>query len=259
MNTFSVKPYLLNYANSIYRKSQKLNTDSALRNGFNTNIFSFSKDDIDSDFKFKNKKILNCRKGDGFWLWKPYFIYKALKSINDGNYLFYCDSGAYFIKPITPLIQISIESKQDIISFNLPYSNSQYIKGEAFVKMNCDTNDCRSASHKVAGYHLWRKSKFSVDFAHDFLEFAQDYQIISDAKSVDATQNSSDFIDHRHDQAIFSMLCWKYNLEGYRDPSQFGNDQVQFFQNSNYQQLINLTRKKNYSFYQRILKKFIKI
>lgn len=69
MNAFSVKPYLLNYANSIYRKSQNLNTDSALRNGFNTHIFSFSKDDIDPDFKSKNRKILNCRKGNGFWLW----------------------------------------------------------------------------------------------------------------------------------------------------------------------------------------------
>ena len=47
------------------------------------------------------------------------------------------------------LIQISIDSNQDIISFDLPFKNSQYIKGDAFVRMNCDTNDCRSASHKV--------------------------------------------------------------------------------------------------------------
>ena len=112
----------------------------------------------------------------------PIFIYNSLKSINDGDYLFYCDSGAYFIQPITPLIQISIDSNQDIISFDLPFKNSRYVKGDAFVRMNCDTNDCRSAPHKVAGYHLWRKSKFSVEFANEFLEFAQYYQIISDTK-----------------------------------------------------------------------------
>ena len=88
------------------------------------------------------------------------------------------------------------------------------------------------------------KSKFSVDFAHEFLEFAQDFQIISDVKSVDATQNSKDFIVHRHDQAIFSILCWNVQPEGYRDPSQFGNNQIQFFQNSNYQQLIKSHPKK---------------
>ena len=38
------------------------------------NIIIFEKNDIDNDFINKNKSILNCNRGGGYWLWKPYII-----------------------------------------------------------------------------------------------------------------------------------------------------------------------------------------
>ena len=45
------------------------------------NIIVFKKNDIDNDFIEKNKSILNCTRGGGYWLWKPYIINETLKKI----------------------------------------------------------------------------------------------------------------------------------------------------------------------------------
>ena len=45
----------------------------------------FGPSDISGDFYEKNQHILDQKRGAGYWLWKPYFIYKTLKKINDGE------------------------------------------------------------------------------------------------------------------------------------------------------------------------------
>jgi hypothetical protein len=52
----------------------------------------------------------------------------------------------------------------------------------------------------------------------------------------------SDFVAHRHDQSIFSLLTKRYGLVAYRDPSQYGNDLREEYPASTYGQLIDLTR-----------------
>jgi hypothetical protein len=259
MNQIRSKPFLMNYADWNYRKSQNKNTKTALKYGFNNKIFSYSKKDIDFDFRRKNDKLLNYKKGDGYWVWKAYFIYKTLLSLNEDQYLFYCDSGAHFINDITPLIDISVEYKQDIVSFNQPNINGKYIKRDTFFKMNCDSEDFRYAPHKVASFHLWKRTDFSINFAKEFLIYSQDEDIITDSPNKCDLPNYKEFIYHRHDQAIFSLLCKKYNLTGFRDPSQWGNDFKSSFSNSNYGQLILHTRSRRKSLIERIekFKKFL--
>jgi hypothetical protein len=50
-------------------------------------------------------------------------------------------------------------------------------------------------------------------------------------------QNSLEFKDHRHDQSILSLLVKKYNIEIFRDPTQWGNSEKELFKNSSYDQL----------------------
>ena len=55
---------------------------------------------MDDTFKQKNAHILNQGRGAGYWLWKPYIIYKWLTddSMEDDNsYLIYSDAGMVYI------------------------------------------------------------------------------------------------------------------------------------------------------------------
>src|ERR1700743_2779924 len=56
-------------------------------------------------FYLENKGILHCRRGDGYWLWKPYIILEALKSADPDDVVVYWDAGRVkpnaFTRPIT--------------------------------------------------------------------------------------------------------------------------------------------------------------
>ena len=47
-----------------------------------TSFTVYNNDSIDRNFYIKNKNILNSFRGSGYWLWKPYYIYKELRTTN---------------------------------------------------------------------------------------------------------------------------------------------------------------------------------
>ena len=81
-------------------------------------IHVFNPNDIDENFKNKNKKILEQRRGAGYWLWKPYFIYKVLLESNDDDVIFYVDAGNIFINDPSFLYE-KLSENDDIILFDL--------------------------------------------------------------------------------------------------------------------------------------------
>ena len=91
-----------------------------------------------------------------------------------------------------------------------------------------------------------RKSKTTMDFICEFLEYAKDEKIITDLENQCGHPNYPDFKEHRHDQSIFSLLTKKYGLDVYRSPAQNGNKFKQYYKTSNYEQLIVSTRRKGF-------------
>ena len=95
------KVIAITYANKIFKKHTKLNKKSALIVGNVDEHFTFCPNDIDPEFKEKNKEILSKNRGDGYWLWKPYFIYKAFKEkLKEGDYIIYTDAGILYMDSI---------------------------------------------------------------------------------------------------------------------------------------------------------------
>ncbi|MCB0292849.1 MAG: hypothetical protein KDH97_21525, partial [Calditrichaeota bacterium] len=72
---------LINFANGFFAKSQQLNTRTALAVGGFDKAISYTPKDIDRVFYRDNRRILSRVKGAGYWLWKPYFICKTLKTL----------------------------------------------------------------------------------------------------------------------------------------------------------------------------------
>ena len=131
--------------------------------------------------------------------------------MKDGDFLFYCDSGAHFISSITPLIDTSLATKQDIIVFNIDLHLSlpakyneclekRWTKRDALKMLNCDTPKFTDSKQIYASFCLWRKTKFSLDFANELLELSQNEMLITDTPS--RAENYPEFIEHRHDQSI---------------------------------------------------------
>jgi hypothetical protein len=150
---------LVNYANNLFRESQKRNRKTAIAFKSFDRVISYNSNDIDNLFLNKNKKILEQKRGNGYWLWKPYFVKKVLEDLKWGDFLFYCDSGGYFINSIEKLISLSLEKKQDVIPFELAHIESEWTKRDAFLLMNCDTIKYYDTNQRLASFFFNQKDR----------------------------------------------------------------------------------------------------
>ena len=91
--------YAMACADENYMPSAKFQLNTALKKGKVDRTLCYNITHIDAEFKKKNEKILQAggERRKGCYLWKPYFVNKALAEINDGDFLIYMDgAGGYY-------------------------------------------------------------------------------------------------------------------------------------------------------------------
>jgi hypothetical protein len=244
---------VVNYSNECYTSAQKTNRKTALNIGLVKKVISFSHKDIDEEFYLKNKEILEQKRGGGYWLWKPYFIKKALLELGENEILFYCDSGSKFVNSVDLLID-NFKEGFDIVPFELQFIEKHWTKRDCFQLADCDTQEFTNSKQILATFSLWKKSEFTISFAEEWLKLAQDPRVLTDMDNQLGLPNHEGFVEHRHDQSIFSLLIKKHKIIPYRDPSIYGTNLEDLYLNSNYPQILISTRQRNISFLKKIKK-----
>lgn len=203
-----MKKYFINYASNGFINSQKIGLASAVNFGFKAQGYGL--DDIDPLFYEKNKTIFSFNRGAGYWLWKPYFILRKLNEINYGDYLVYMDSGAKIVRDVDNILRM-IDHK-GILNFSMIQKTSKWTKGDCFYKINKNNpEDYKDHNQLQATYLFFRKNNSCVEFVKKWLEYSQQLELISDMPNR-YMQNFNDFIDHRHDQAIMSLLAYNEGM-----------------------------------------------
>lgn len=209
----------INYANKKYESQRRHNTLTAYKYGKIDKVIEYSPEDIDDQFMSDNAKILSCERGAGLWLWKPYFILKTLSGMEYGDYLFYCDSGSFYVNAVSYLVSAMEDVNQSVLGFELPMIMRQFTKKETFEIMNSCQYD---ENQNLATFILFKKNDFSLNFVKEWLSFCCDERVLSPEHLMYNIEEFDDFISHREDQSVFSILYKKYALVSFRDPSQFG-------------------------------------
>ena len=213
--------HLINYADLGFKQSQKENSISGILAGFDS-VIQYGKTDIDETFAKNNSKILNEKRGAGYWLWKPYIILETLKNTKKGDLVFYCDSGSQFIKDMTPIFEKIYNADRGIIVFEMSghHKENEYCrKHVAEEVVGCDKNIIES-DQNMASFVGVHNCEASIDIINQWLNLCTKEHLIMDKPPQ---QNEFEaFKDHRHDQTILSLLSKKLNLETATDPSQWG-------------------------------------
>jgi hypothetical protein len=226
----------ISYSNEKYRGSQKAFHRTAEKHGSDM-VISFGPEHIDKDFYKKNVHILCQWRGNGYWLWKPYFIIETLKRLNDGDIVLYSDAAVMVQKDLTTLYDIAYD--KGIVLFeqaNKEHTNRVWTKRDTFEIMGLDEPIYHNGVQLTATFSLWKKEERSFDLLYEWLKYMEDYRVSTDSPNYSMAGNLSDFKDHRHDQSVISLLSQKYNMERFRDPSQWGNEDHK--ENSPYEQLV---------------------
>lgn len=89
------------------------------------------------------------------------------------------------------------------------------------IRLDSDKVEYIDNNQICATYIIVKNSDYSRRIIQEYYELCQDYGLISDAPSVNCDEYP-EFVEHRHDQSIWSIACKRNNIKPYRDPSQFG-------------------------------------
>ena len=197
-----------------YAAARKYNVKMACQKGNVDRVFEYCEKDLDEEFLKKNSRIFSGARGAGYWLWKPYVVDKTLKQLKEGDYLFYCDSGAFLTGDLHVLTGFMERRGLDFMCFELELPEKHWTKRDIFIKLGCDRSEYTETKHRCATYFLIRKTERTSSFVKEWLEYAQIYELISDEDNVIYKQDNYDgFRENRHDQ--FSAFC--RSVMGFRD------------------------------------------
>ena len=169
----------INYADESFSKAQKWNLETALRWGADK-VIGYTPKDMDAEFREKNKDILAAKKGNGFYLWKPYFLNKAYKELQDGDYLIYTDAGSIYINKIQYLIDCMEKEEMDIMTFSLEKEmlERKYNKRDAFVLMGCDLPEYANTCLLYTSYKHYHCCYYNKTITAIFCPLFQSYATV---------------------------------------------------------------------------------
>lgn len=210
---------VINCCDSKFEMSREACSESSIHIGKADRVLEFSPDMIDEEFKRKNIDLLSVKRGAGLWMWKPYFILKALESVPEGHYLIYLDAGVVVINEFRHLIESLENSKQDIMVFELPLLAEEWTKKEVYTAIAPELD--RSFNQILAGYIVLKNTSFSRNLIKEWLTHMQDPVCLL-PQTITDEPNYWNFIENRDDQSVFTLICRKHDITPFKDPSQFG-------------------------------------
>ncbi|OPA80468.1 hypothetical protein BVG16_06995 [Paenibacillus selenitireducens] len=246
---------LINFADDKFAKQQKLNSKSGYKKGGFDKVIEYNPSSLGEDFTVRHKEFLEVsNRGAGYWLWKPYIILKTLEDANEGDYVFYCDSGSIFINSIDHIINAMEQNNQSIFLTELPLLEKQWTKMECFHELKCMDEKYRETPQVIATYIMLKKDENSIKLMNEYYNLCCKYQLLDDSKEM---KQDPKFIDHRHDQSLLSLLAKMNNVSFHRDITQYGirpflytaagrEYMIKSYRNSSYPQILLSYRKGNW-------------
>ena len=203
----------ISYASNKYLKQLTINKLTAINVGKVDEYYNYKFDDIDLNFLKNNKGILSKSRGNGYWLWKPYFILKTFKEkLNKGDYLIYTDAGIFYLDKVEKLIKYMKSINEDIWVNRLTHLEKRFSKRDAFILLDADYSIYTDTFQYMAGIQIYKKSKFSEMFLEKLLNYSTDKRIITDDPNTQGFPNYPGFKSNRHDQTVLSILYKKFKF-----------------------------------------------
>lgn len=227
--------YFISFGNERFVKSRKRIQEEASKLSIFDEYVIETESIIQEDaYKQVIDNIRTNGYGRGFYwyTWKPYIIYKLLTRINDGDILFYCDSGMAIhnnestknrFNNLFDRIQNKDICPTGIVTFYTighKHERLEYMYNMTQVFEHFNVSDNKDITHTQqcqAGVSMIMKCEKSMNIVKSWYETSVSNVelFVGDKRfcSLKQQQQMNGFRDHRHDQSIWSVLCKLYNVD----------------------------------------------
>jgi hypothetical protein len=150
--------------------------------------------------------------GPRFYVWKPHVVSRVLEAARDGDLVMYADSGCHFVRDPGPYLLAAATEPSGIYCMALEYADGtvhiarRWTKEDAFRALNVEPDDpLRALSQILATVFVLRRQESTRRLVHRWETLCQDAHLVDDSPS--RAPNAPDFVAHRADQALWSILC----------------------------------------------------
>lgn len=202
---------LLTYADEHYSKQQATLVARAKElQTVDCTIEADRKRITDSDFYKNNQKLLDWKRGSGYWAWKPHLILETLINMPEDDILIYLDSGDWISSNFRQFLIRKMRTHNMLLTEG-SYPCSAYTKRDVFATIGCDEEKYWDALQVEAGIIVCKKNDVTIHIIKEWLRWCLTPGLVTDEQSQ--TKNLPDFIDHRHDQSILSILRVFHQIE----------------------------------------------
>lgn len=224
----SPKLVFCTFADSRMKRSLRRIQNQAEAIGVFDSIHVMDENDLDTMFRERFKDQLKPEvRGYGYWVWKPQIILQIFQTMQEGDLLHYCDAGCWInargkarLKEYFEMaakngaLAFQVKNTFDdphLDKFSLP--ERAWTKGDLFDYFSVRNNPEITESQQIgATTMIFKKCQKSTDFLQQWIGvFEQDFSLADDTPS--RSPNLDGFIEHRHDQSIFGILCKLHGVE----------------------------------------------
>ena len=210
--SYTNKVYLVTFAHNCCVQAQEYLEKTGLEHGCDK-VYSLNLDTLDAPENVKDY-IKNNKRGAGYWIWKPYALKQIMKSSNKDDIIIYVDSGTYFNKKITNILDFI--NTYSILCFKHEgyHKQSEWTKYNAVRYMYPENNTwCETGGKNnqfmaaFCGVKNNENGNLLVDKFLDVLK-PENASLFDDTPST--VKNCDGFKESRHDQQMLSLLLYKY-------------------------------------------------
>ena len=193
-----------------------------------TKVFTFQdlneskQNQINEFFSKKQKRLF------GYACWKPELILRYLKKIPEESILQYSDIGCHLnkngLKRLSEYVEFA--NKNNIVAFQYKkpnfkndidlnyqvYLEQEYTKEDLFNFFDIPKNSSIRTTEQIwSGAMFFKKNIKTINLLTEWLKVCNMSNLIDDSPSKEKNHHS--FIEHRHDQSAFSILCKMNDIE----------------------------------------------
>ena len=152
-------------------------------------------------------RIRENKRGYGYWIWKPHVVLEELTKRSSDDVVIYTDAGCTVDGTCGARFQdycdLVRQSPLGVLGFRLSSLEKHYTKSDVFEALNAW--HLKDTPQLITTVIVFRPCDVSIALVRDWLTAAADYRLVSDAPST--IPNDPDFVEHRHDQSLFSLLA----------------------------------------------------
>lgn len=210
--------HLLSFGDPYCRVARRRLLDQATAFSLFSTVRILSRSNLSPEFVTKHRSRLSIlNRGYGFWIWKPRVILDSLLEVADRDIVVYVDVGCHLNKhgnkKMTEYLEKVSLSSSGILSSEYCEEEAKWTKGDVLDYFNVRLNaEVVNSRQRQSGVIFLRNEERTRKFVSDWLEIMEAFpNFIDDSPSSSA--NFPSFVQHRHDQSIFSIMSKLYGGE----------------------------------------------